>query len=342
MQKLILLLCLFFAYSIHSQEYDTIKFDYRTGRDLDSVDFANASNVSSFVGGIMNTKNQYSVVNHLTNISGLNPFFHIVSYPKLKFSAIPHLGFSYSFGSQSIQFVHFDYQQMFGKTLLNMNLNRSSSNGVMRNSQFTLNDFSIQLNRKAKFYSFLLQTNQFTNDHKLNGGYSDLTYINDQGLSFVPVNYSQANATVKSFTFEIVNQFNFVKDSLTEKKVGLITKHSYSINSRVFNDLTQLSTYFIDSTTTRDQFRYAETEQKGGLFYGGKNLKFDGLLGSKYWDYQNLGRHMDTTEISLYSDLSFQRDAFKFKNSLKKNFVGAFGEYNNEFVIGVFKKRSII
>ena len=92
-----------------SQEIDTVNYSYRTGGELDSVDFSYSFPMSTFSGGVLDGLNNYLSTNLIySNLSLLN-FVKRPIYSKMKFSALPHLGFSYSFVGNGTQFVHFDY-----------------------------------------------------------------------------------------------------------------------------------------------------------------------------------------------------------------------------------------
>ncbi len=332
--KYILYLFLLNSIWVFSQDFDTIKYTYRTGGEIDSLDYAYSTDVTPFIAGVLNKNTSYFSTDVFNACNGLNPFDKKSVYSDLKFSALPHLGFSYSFSSLSVQFVHFDYQQVFNKSILNVELNRSTSNGLMRNSEFTKNDFIFQLSRSSKRFSYLLQLNNYSNLHGLNGGGVDFNFVNQQGVEFVPVLFGNANAEVKGFDVDYQNKINTIKDSTSNFRSGLISKHSYSIKHRVFYDNTLLTNYFIDSNETNDQYRYAETEHKAGFYIENGKIDFNCLLAYKYWDYQNLGLHNDTSEVSLYSNVNYKNRDFRFNLDFKRNFLGAFGEQNLQSEIG--------
>ena len=56
-------------------------------------------------------------------------FQRFSKFDPLKFSAIPHLGFAYSFGGQGAQFVRLDYSQAFSDHFL-FNLKYSRNSGI--------------------------------------------------------------------------------------------------------------------------------------------------------------------------------------------------------------------
>lgn len=316
---------------LFSQEMDTIRFGYRTGGEIDSLDFTNAYPLSVFSGGGLNIYNNYLDLENLYSMNGLMNFVSPSPYSKLKFSALPHLGFSYSFGSAGIQFVHFDFQQKINKTLVNLNFNRSSSNGFMRNSAFLKNDFKARIRRDGKYVDINIDAFYNNKDIGLNGGFTNDTFLDLQGLEFLPVLYDNAQSFFKISEFELSNFFHSESDSLLvdKRKIGFQTLHRYNSLSRAFTNDIKLSDYNYDSIATNDQYRYASILNGAGLYLKNKQVFFNVLINHKYWDYQNLGRHLDTSEINLASDLSFKSNKIELSNKFNFNFIGAGKERSN-------------
>lgn len=330
--KVGLSVCFVFVFTfLFSQQMDTIRFGYRTGGKIDSLDFTNASQLSVFSGGGLNIYNNYLGVDNIYTMNGFMNFISPSSYSKLKFSALPHLGFSYSFGSGGVQFVHFDFQQKVNKTLVNLDFNRSSSNGFMRNSAFLKNDFKLRLRRDGKYLDVKIDAFYNNKDIGLSGGVTNDTFIDLQGLEFLPVLYDNAKSLLKLSEFELTNLFHRESDSLgiCKSKLGIQTIHRFNSVSRVFTNDVKLFDYNYDSTNTNDQYRYASVLNGAGLYFKSKQLFLNVLMNHKYWDYQNLSRHSDTSEINITSDFHFQSKNFELSNKFNYNFVGAGNEHNN-------------
>ena len=310
-------------------EKDSIKFKYRTGGEIDSLDMTYANNVSTFSGTSLNSQNTLISNSFLQKRNGLQNFREPFTYKALTYSSAPHLGFSYTFGSKGTQFLHFDYQYSISKnTLLNINYLRNSSNGFLRNSKYSDNYFDIQIRKNDKFYSYLFQSNYTNKLIGLNGGVTDFTLINSQGLEYVPVANTSAKSTIKLAEIKLQNYFNILNDSLNG--FGITSKHRYSVTNREFSETNKILNSNYDSTQTRDQYRLASIETAGGVYFKSKSTKFDILLQHKYWDFQNLSKHRDTNEINITSTLDFKSNKFEFKNELNSNLIGAGGEWSNK------------
>lgn len=311
-------------------EKDTMRFSSRTGGMLlDSVDLTNAASVSTFSGGSLNTQNNVISPQFLIDKPGLQNFRNQTTYKPMKFSGAPHLGFAYSFGSKGTQFLHADFQQVLPtKILLNINYDRKSSVGFMRNSTFNDNVFSLQLRKNGRFYSYLFESNYSTRLTGLNGGATSFENTESQGLEFLPVLNLSANSTVKSGTIKLNNYFNVLNDSIPF--LFLVTKHQYEILNREFIDNQYVKNGNIDSLSTRDQYRIASIKTAAGIAVKRKAFLIDFTVQHRYWDYLNLAKHRDTNEINLTSALQIKRNRFEITNDANVNLIGAGGEWSSK------------
>ena len=310
-------------------EKDSICFSHRTGGQIDSLDMSFSSSISTAPGGTLNTINSTISPNFIFERFGLQNFRNTIFNKQMVFSGIPHLGFSYSFGSKGTQFLHFDYQHALSKkTLLNLNYQRNSSNGFLRNSKYSDNTFSIQLRKNNKFYSYYLESTYSSKMTSLNGGVTNYDNIDSQGLEFLPVNNSYAKNNIKIASFKLNNYFNLLNDSINA--IGIVTKHQYELTSREFLDEKSLKNWNIDSVKTRDQYRLASIRNSSGLYLKSKKTYFDFLIQHRYWDYQNLGIHHDTSEINLTSTFQIDLKRLSLKNDALFNLIGAGGEWSNK------------
>lgn len=320
------------TYVSFSQEIDTIDYSYRTGGELDSVDFSFSFPMSTFSGGVLDGLNNYISADFIYSNPSLLNFVDRNVYSNMKFSALPHLGFSYSFGGSSTQFVHFDYQHSTQNTLLNIDYNRSSSLGFIRNSDFLKNDISIQLSRLGKKVDFLLLSSFGDKDLGLSGGVLSDTFVDEQGVSFLPVKYDNSRSAFKEADVTLSNFYHKKKDSVVYSSVGVQSFHAFNSISREFSNDVLLTNYNYDSTTTRDQYRTATLQNGLGVYLKSKRLFFNFLANHTYLHYQNLGLHTDTNEFNLTSNLHYNKEHFCFKNEFSLNLIGAGRErYNNSY-----------
>ncbi len=310
-------------------ENDSIKYSHRTGGKIDSLDMTFSNSLSTFPGGGLNTSNNVFTLALLNNHTGLQNFRNPISFKNMRFSGTPHVGFSYSFGSKGTQFLHFDYQQAISKnTLLNIEGERNSSAGFLRNSKYSDNNIQVALRKNTKFYSYSLESFYVAKMISENGGVTDFSTIESQGLEFLPVSQGNAQSIFKNANIKLCNYFNLLNDSTTF--IGVTTKHQYEVTSRVYTETSIYSNWNISEFATRDQYRIASIRNSAGFFTKKKGLYLDVLLQHRFWDYQNLGMHKDTNEVNLTSTLQFIKKNFTLKNELYYNIHGAGGEWSNK------------
>ena len=335
MIRSLFLFLIIFPFSLIGQynlftEKDSITILHRTGGGLiDSLDMSYSYPISTFSGGTLNTINSIISPKFIFEKVGLQNFRDVIANKQMVFSGLPHLGFSYSFGSKGTQFLHFDYQQALSKkTLLNLNYQRNSSNGFLRNSKYSDNTFSFQLRKNNKFYSYYLESSYSSKITGLNGGVTNFENIDSQGLEFLPINNSYSKNNLKIASVKLNNYFNLLNDSI--KAIGIVTKHQYEVTNRQYTDENIFNKWNIDSLKTRDQYRFASIKTSSGLYLKSKKSYFDFLIQQRYWDYQNLGIHNDTSEINLTSTLKVDIKKFELKNDAVFNLIGAGGEWSNK------------
>jgi len=326
----LILIKLSFAYGQFTSSYDTLTYNDRMHGDLDSIDIASADYPSTFAGGIAMTSPHGVSTQSLFNKYTSSSFEPALNPTKMKFSALPHLGFSYSFGGQGSQFIRANYLHAFSDSInLNIDYQRNSGIGSVRNSNFSLNKVNLQFNRLGKFYSLNIQGTYFKSTTQHSGGVLTDSLIEDFGLEFSPVNKENALATNKSGRVQITNYFDF--NSTVENAFGILINNEYTIKNKVYSEFDTLfglyNAIYIDSFSTRDQYNLAEISNGAGLFLKRKSFYVDGMVNHSYWDFQNLGEHLDTNELFFSSFLSLDWKGVSIENKLKLNIIGRYNEF---------------
>ena len=107
-------------------EFDTLTYLEKTNGSLDSIDHQ-----------IHSSRMVFPLLSDRINGSFLNPFslllpggglFHVPVQQtnKLQFSALPHIGVAYAFGSQGSQHLQFNYHQVYRKDIVvNLSINNN-------------------------------------------------------------------------------------------------------------------------------------------------------------------------------------------------------------------------
>ena len=320
------------SYAQLATEFDTLTYFSRMNSSIDSIDISSANLPSTFDGGIaLTSPNGLSVNNLLANYTTPN-FLPNSSWSKMQFSALPHLGFSYSFGGQGAQFLKAKYNHAFTDSMiLQINYARRSGTGSIRNGNFGVDDLTAQFQKLGKFYSlhFKGSFHGATINHP--GGITTDSLIENFGLEFSPVFKSNANSKSRVGELHLKNYFDFNKDSL--RSLGLITRHDYTIKNRVFLEQDTIfglyPSVYIDSFATRDQFNLASLANGAGVFAMSKRFYLDALIDYNYWNYQNLAQHKDTSEVSLSSVARLHLKSLNISNNLYFNLIGAFNAFKN-------------
>ena len=327
----------FAQYNLLFEQNDTLKYAYRSGgTGIDSLDNYFTGDFSLTPGGAWNNPFGRYGNEYLNVFNSLQKPLYQPNRLKSYFTALPHLGFVYSFGSKGLQYVHADYQQTFRKnTHLNIRFDKNAYGnvkGMMRNTGFDNQSFQFLLNHKSNYYEGLLYLNYIKSKRQLSGGITSDSLIETFGLEFVPVRKEFASSEQKSFELGSQHAINFNKDS--SLRHGLIYKNRWTIENREFfeNDFLAASYAVInlDSNSTRDQYQVAKISNSGGYFLKTKFIQAEALLQHAYWDYQNLGRHRDTTEIEFQGNIGFRFSNFSIQNEISLNLVGAIGEWSED------------
>jgi hypothetical protein len=202
-------------------ELDSLKISFKTGGELNSVDLISSGFSNSFTPNQFNRQFQFVQADHF--FAPERGIF--ISNPKvdnrLIFTALPHIGFSYVFGSQGTQLLNFNYQQAFKYDfILNAAIKRNQSAGFLRNSNLQNNQYDFKLAKIGKRYSFLFSGIYANESNAWNGGVQVdtlATYFPPGLLSIFKenaqsnVNNSVLNLKNQLFQRHIVFQLNTVQ-----------------------------------------------------------------------------------------------------------------------------------
>lgn len=326
----LLLLLSFRAGAQLQSRFDTLTLNTRMNSLLDSIDVSGSLLPTTFDGGVTVLSPAGLTAGTLFRQYTQPVFSSRTDFRRMAFSALPYLGFSYTFGGQGSQFLKARYVQAFrDSTILNIVYDRKSGNGLLRNSAFVGNDLRVQLQHKGRVYSTKLIGSYVSNDVAHSGGLTTDTLIGVYDLEFLPVYRTNAHSKSKLGYADWYNYIDVLKDS--SRALGPLIHHRYAIENRVYTEagtLTDLySSIYIDSTNTRDQWNLASLANGAGLYYAGKHLFADLSGDYVYWKYQNLGVHYDSVEVDLRSNIRWESRRWLLSNQVKANLLGRYGEF---------------
>lgn len=326
---------------------DTLKITNRTGGNtLDSVDWYHAGNFTLNPGGPLNNPFGNAGSNYLQISSIFQSQLQLPKNLKSTFTALPHLGFAYSFGSGSLQYLNAEYQQSFKKnTHLSIVYNRSSitaGKGFMRNNSFANDAFQFLVDHQGKRYSNLIYFDFIKAERTLSGGIRTDTLIELYGLDFTPVFKENASSINRNLQFGSQHLLALNKDSLVQH--GFVYKNKWSIQNRLFKEVDTIYGIYnqlnIDSNETRDQFQLARINNAGGYFFKTSIIKVEALIQHGFWRFQNLGVNRVTNELEFQGNVAFDLGKLHLQNDFSLNLLGALGEWSEKATVS-FKTEKI-
>lgn len=311
---------------------DTLKHNYYTGGDIDSIDLAFSFHSSTLPGGGFSTSENVLPYNFFINNPGGAAFHTFNDWKTKRFSALPHLGFGYVFGTQATQIVKASYTQAFtSQTLLNIDYNMQKGTNFLRVGDFNKHDVQLQFEYQSKFYSFDLKGQFISRTIGQNGGVLSDSLIDYYGLVFAPVRKQKAKSKYKGTRIELDHYFDFLaKDSANA--MGLYVENKMNIfNRKYFEYSDTLSAIYpasyINPDSTNDQYQLSELTNIAGLFYSRKKLYFKVGAQNNWWNYFNLGNHIAQSEINIDAKIGLNFKSLSFKNNTNFNFIGAGREW---------------
>lgn len=302
-----LLVALFGVSSILAQEsacmqmQDTIRYTYRSGSArIDSLDLLFANQSVLVPGGAW--FNPFGVMgnDYVQAVRHTHQLFPEMKRLTPRFTALPHLGFMYTFGSSGAQILHTEYQQAFRKNRsLQVDYARASSRGAWRNSSFKNGQLRVLYRQDYKRYLQETYFYQQRSERGLNGGYESDSLLPVAGLEFIPVNRPTAESTLKQIQTGSSHYFALNHDSLI--KHGVLYHIEYRNQNRVYTDLLN------DTLAIRDQFQWAQLSNRGGYFFRTNRFRLEATVNHAYWRFQNGGVNLrDTSEVSVQGGLYWQ------------------------------------
>lgn len=304
---------------------DTLKSSFSTLGKLDTMEMNSIYLASSFP--IKSFSNRFGFPS--IDLLDMNSSIY---YPLKKerglitFSALPHVGFSYLFGTQGTQLLGLKYQQAFIKGfLLNAQIGTDKTDGFFRNTGFSKSSYAFQLARNSKRHSFLLEARSANELREWNGG----VVSDSQALIFspelLPVNKNDASSLLTNSKVCLTNSFSLFSDSLDVfgleiKQFYENVKRSYFENNTIVNNYDSI---YFDSTQTSDAYTLKTFENQVGIFYKTPSLEFSTHAVLRNWNYANFDIKSDTAEFDINEQFQFKNKFFQLSNSSSLNLYGA-------------------
>lgn len=299
---------------------DSLKPGHRISGRLDSVD-ANLATYQHTLPG------DFNPFQFRFSFADLNTVW--VKPQLRRFSSIPHIAFEYSMGSKSAQFGKITYTQAIdSNTFIQFDYIRNSTAGNLRNSSFERNTAQLMLMHRSRYYGTILDVSFYGSNNRLSNGTIGDSVREGFALQFQEVDKSNTENKIKEFHIDWKNYISFTKDSL--QKIGLLLQPRLDIQNLRYLETDTLEGvygfYNYDSLNTADYWELASLKMNGGVFYKNRGFNIEAGLGTRYWDYDNMLVHQDTTEIHGFAALDMNIKGYMLNAAANYTFVGANGE----------------
>ena len=332
---LLLLVAPSLSHAQWSTSCDTLTNDRRILSSLDSIDYVSGDLPTSLEGGrSLLSYEGWSLQRFRNDYIGLRSDNRL-HYRRMKFSSLPVLSFNYSFGGQNSQFMDAQYVHAFNDSLtLNIDFQRRSGLGFLRNTSFRNNRIRLMLDHKGERYSLQLRAAYLNDSLVHSGGVQDDSIVVSLGLEFAPVFKQSASSNRQDVDVYARNYFAIVA---RDAQLGLFTRHRYQLINRRFFESDNLSSIYsniyYDSTQTVDEFNLASIENSAGIYFNKGRIDFNATIGHRYWELRSKGPLSDTSEVDINASLVWFGKKLKLSDDLYFNFAGAYNGIRNRATI---------
>lgn len=306
-----------------SSSYDSLLSDYRIDGDMFELEQS-----SRFFDAAFMTPGQSSPFLSAAVFGTYGSKIHQFRTKDIRHvvSALPHIGFSYTFGMQGAQRLVFEYHQVFkGGWVLNTRISNIKSIGYFRNMELGKTDFEATVSKKSDRYgiSFTGRTSKLT--RAWSGGVIDSSLLEVFAPLTVPVYKSECNSELKYFDLEASGYITWIDNE--KYKLGVAHKINVNGENRVFNERDSLaglySSIYFDSTSTRDQYQIGRLENLSSIYFDNEHLTYSLGLSSTYWNYRNMNLFRDTMELNVVHDFHYRKKQLLFLHEASLNTIGA-------------------
>jgi hypothetical protein len=318
---------------------DTLRSSYSSLGKLDTMDFNGIYFSSSFPLRSIHNRFGFPSIDLLDMNSSI---YSSIQNKKaaLTFSALPHVGFSYLFGSQGSQLLGLNYQQAFKKEfLLNAQIGTDKTDGFFRNTAFSKSSYAFQLARKSKQHSFLLVVFRGKELREWNGGVISDSQAVNFSPDLLPVKKNNASSLFINSKICLTNSVSLFSDS--SRVFGIEIKQYYENIKRTYLEnysiVNSYDSIYFNSLQTNDFYTLKTFENQLGIFYKTPSLEFSTHAVLRNWNYANFDIKSDTTEFDINEQFQFKNKFFQLSNSSSLNLYGAkntfrsFSEVNSIF-----------
>lgn len=323
----------FFPRHYLEPERDTVFITKRSGTErIDSLDRAYYNlNPSLFNNG----RAYLPEFRELTEWGSYRHLFgdeRVIYRSDFHFTALPYMGFFYSFGSGGDQVMDVRYTHNFGqKVNLSFRYHRVADNGQMRRTKVGNNDVNLKLSYSGtRFRSYLDGYFGFDNYFE-HGGIADPADLENLALALVPVQRTSADVNVRRAYITWKNYLALGKDSL--QRFNLYVNPSFHTFRRRYVeaiDTAMFPNYLLDADSTRDNWQEPHLLLDAGVLLKTKAFQLSAGYVFDYWRFDNLGQQFSGVDNYIVSGLKWRFRGFELTNNFRFFVTGNPFEFKDE------------
>ena len=309
--------------NLFSVSYDSLRSDDRIEGTLHDLEISSRFFDAAFI--LSNSSGPFLSLNSLTPYGSKIHQFKPVNNDRIV-SPLPHVGFSYIFGTQGAQKLGVEYQQVFkGDWVLNSAVSNIKSGGYFRNTAYGNTNLTFSLTKKNERYGFSLSGRTKKVSRQWSGGVIDSVLLESFAPLLVPVYKPNCNSTLKHFETEATGYIRLIANE--KYSIGFLNVLGVNGENRVYTELDTLSgiysAIYYDSLSTNDQYQRSAMKNSSALYIKRENLSYSGGIGSRYWNYRNRDLYRDTFELDVTQQLELSKRKFQFSHQSSFNLIGA-------------------
>ncbi|MEN9742890.1 MAG: hypothetical protein RLZZ65_695 [Bacteroidota bacterium] len=257
-----------------------------------------------------------------------NSFF--ASAPSQKkdflFSALPHLGFAYGFGSGGSQKLRVDYEQAFAHQLLfNLRYDRWQRNGFLRADELRFSGLQLLLFQQGKKHQIQLAFENQSDDRQWSGGITQYSALSSLSLDLMPVNKERSSLQKNKYQLELNMNYRIIGDSV--HYLALASEHIYQQKKRTYFEFADLNALYgqtyLNADTCADLFQESFLENNLGMKWKAAHWQLQSMLGIKQRAWSDPFLKYDTTEINLDNQLRLKWGSNQVAHQSRFNLTGA-------------------
>ena len=302
-------------------DMDTVYFNMRSGtRHIDSLDISYYNLNPSLFNNGRGYLPEYRELKDWGTYRHLFADERVTYKAKHHFTALPYVGFFYSFGGGGDQVMDLRYiHNLTEKINLSFRYHRSADNGQMRGTRVDNNELSLKLSYIGQRFRSYGDGYYAFDNYMENGGISETQTLEPFTIDIFQTNKTDATVRVKRANITIKNFLSIGKDSLSPWNLYFSPSfHTYHRRFEELNLSPELqATANYSSTYTTDNFQEPHLLLDAGILFSKKRFKFSAGYVYDYWLFTNHSNRFSGVDNYLVSAIKWEFGKFHFTNDFR-------------------------